>query len=267
MRGWLGLLLPLLLSCGAAAVEPAAPLPGTVRDPAGSTLTPALADAVHPPEDEKSLDPPRPYADRVADLAAVRRDLGRDWMNATTAARKSTVLTRARETLHEAIVEQLIPPWHGTEWGFYGTSQTPGQGTIACGYFVSTVLRDAGLRVERVRLAQQASSHIARTFAGGGTKWFSRAPHLRVVEYIEDQGPGLYVVGLDYHVGFLTWDGSGPVRMCHSSVLWPGSVLCEEAAKSEAMLSEVHVVGDVLTDRVVEAWIEGKAIPTSTPND
>ena len=265
------LLFALLLpACGVAdAFDPSARQPGTVPGPDGATLAPALVDAIHT-EAEKELPAqaaarPRPYSEVIDDLAAVRKELGRDWMNATTSAAKESVLAEARTTLHEGIVEDLIPPWYGTEWAFYGTSQTPGKGTIACGYFVSTVLRDAGLRVERVRLAQQASSHIARTFAGGATTWFSNQPHLRVIEHVEEQGAGLYAIGLDYHVGLLSFDGVGPVRMCHSSVLWPTSVLCEDAAKSEAMLSTVHVVGEVLTDRVVEAWIEGKAIVTSTP--
>lgn len=236
--------LLLLPSCGRAdAVLPTPP-------PPSGPSTPEVAVPV------------RTYEQVVADLTARRRELGRDWMNATQPGEKPAVLQAARAALHRTLVEDLIPPWFGTEWAFYGTSQTPGQGQIACGYFVSTVLRDAGLRVERVRLAQQASSNIARTFAGGATKRFSRAPHLRVVEYVEEQGAGVYIIGLDYHVGLLTWDGEGPVQMCHSSVLWPGSVLCEDAGSSEAMISGVHVVGAVLTDAVVEAWIEGKAIPT-----
>jgi hypothetical protein len=218
---------------------------------------------------EEALTPPaasvRLYTEVVDDLEARRKELGRGWMNATQPGSKAPVLEAARTALHESIVGELIPPWYGTEWAFYGTSQTPGKGEVACGYFVSTVLRDAGLRVERVRLAQQASSHIARTFAGRDTKRFGNTSRLRVVEYVQEQGRGLYVVGLDYHVGLLAYDGEGPVRMCHSSVLFPGSVLCEDAAKSEAMLSEVHVVGEVLTDPVVEAWIEGKAIPTHLP--
>lgn len=72
---------------------------------------------------------------------------------------------------------------------------------------------------------------------------------------------GIYIVGLDYHVGFLVYDGDA-VQMCHSSVLWPGTVLCEPAAKAEAMHSMVHVVGPVLTDDVLRRWAQGKAFPT-----
>ena len=67
--------------------------------------------------------------------------------------------------LLDTVRDELIPPWVGTEWAFYGTTQTPGEGEIACGYFVSTVLRDAGVKVERVKLAQQASEYIVKTFA------------------------------------------------------------------------------------------------------
>src|SRR6187455_2399459 len=42
-----------------------------------------------------------------------------------------------------AVVETIIPGWIGTAWNFNGTSEKPQQGSIACGYFVTTILRDA----------------------------------------------------------------------------------------------------------------------------
>src|ERR1700741_5295000 len=53
--------------------------------------------------------------------------------------------------------DSLLPCWYGTPWGFYGTTEEPGQGTIACGYFVTTVLRDAGCSLQRIKLAQYPS--------------------------------------------------------------------------------------------------------------
>lgn len=42
------------------------------------------------------------------------------------------------------IIDSLMPCWYGTPWDFNGCTTEPGKGSIACGYFVSTVLRDAG---------------------------------------------------------------------------------------------------------------------------
>src|SRR4051812_5282380 len=53
-----------------------------------------------------------------------------------------------------AVVETIIPEWIGTAWNFYGTSEKPHEGTIACGYFVTTILRDAGVNLARIKLAQ-----------------------------------------------------------------------------------------------------------------
>jgi len=238
----------LLLLAGCAPPSPAA-------------TTPPLPTEEPDPIDEV---PPRSYDDVLADLAAARRALGTRWNAA--APDRPALLAEARSALHAAIRDDIIPPWFGTPWEFYGTSEIPGQGSIACGYFVTTVLRDAGIRLARVQLAQQASEHIVRTFADRGevTRTHGRAA-LEVVQEIKERGAGLYTIGLDFHVGLLSWDGEGRVEMCHSSVLAPGTVICEDAARSEAMISGIHVLGPVLSDRVVEAWIEGRGVPTALP--
>ncbi|MCO4768669.1 MAG: hypothetical protein KDA24_01470 [Deltaproteobacteria bacterium] len=259
----------LLVGCTAqSAPTPPGSLPGTRFTSAGALPDDDLATALLAEDAPKPLsDRPRSrsYAEVEGDIEARRKELGREWMNAP-AADKVSVRDEARDYLARTIRQDLIPPWYGTPWEFYGTSQTPGEGSIACGYFVSTVLQDAGLRVARVQLAQQASEHIVRTFADRGevAYTYGRAP-LEVVRDVKKRGAGLYSIGLDYHVGLLSWDGEGPVEMCHSSVLAPGTVICEDAVQAEAMLSHVHVLGPVLSDRVVEAWIKGKGVPTALP--
>ena len=48
-----------------------------------------------------------------------------------------------------AITNTIAPAWIGTKWDFNGITEVPQQGKIACGYFVTTVLRDAGLPAVR----------------------------------------------------------------------------------------------------------------------
>ncbi|MDF1563178.1 MAG: hypothetical protein P1V51_09050 [Deltaproteobacteria bacterium] len=173
-----------------------------------------------------------------------------------------TELALARRILLETIAGELLPAWEGTPWAFHGTSETPGEGEIACGYLVSTVLRDAGLGVERVALARQASERIIQTLTDEAHIWrFRRRPVSEVLARVREEGEGLYLIGLDYHVGFLVNRG-GKIEMCHSSVLPPGHALCRDAAKDPAMLSDYHVLGRLLTDRMVRRWLKGQPFPT-----
>ena len=42
------------------------------------------------------------------------------------------------------ISHHLFSQWKKTAWDFNGTATKPGDGPIACGYFVTTLLRDIG---------------------------------------------------------------------------------------------------------------------------
>ena len=102
----------------------------------------------------------RDYTAVVAKLEAERVKLSLRYQQSGTAAQRADVVAQARTIVTASIFKEIFPSWYGTPWDFYGTTQAPQQGKIACGYFVSTVLRDAGWRVQRVRLAQQASENI-----------------------------------------------------------------------------------------------------------
>jgi hypothetical protein len=208
-----------------------------------------------------------PIAERYrADLEELERTRLRA-ADALRAARgwkeRAAVLESARRELLAALTGKLIPAWFGTRWAFYGTSETPGEGTIACGYFVTTVLRDAGLRIERVKLAQQASERIVQTLVP--KQRIVRFSNLRPAEVVAAlrarEGEGLYVVGLDYHVGFLHL-GPDEARFCHSAFLEPVAVLCEPAAESAGLVSGYTVAGKLLSESMLEAWLDGRAIRT-----
>ena len=80
---------------------------------------------------------------------------------------KAKIREIARKKLLEVLQTDIFPAWYGTTWDFNGISQTPGEGKIACGYFVSTCLRDAGFNVPRIRMAQQPSQRIIGQYLNG----------------------------------------------------------------------------------------------------
>lgn len=201
----------------------------------------------------------------VVDYEAARQRLSaeRERLAVSRAGRsEAEVLEEARDVVFRALVDELIPAWHGTPWAFHGTSTTPREGEIACGYYVSTLLLHADFDVERVRLAQQASENIIKTFtARSDIHRFSSRPASDVVDRVQRDGRGIYILGLDYHAALLVNDGDA-VQMCHASYLGEGRALCEPALTSAAMVSNYRVVGKLLDDAMMRKWLQGEGFAT-----
>jgi hypothetical protein len=188
-----------------------------------------------------------PYLEQVAALEVTRQQTPR---------------VEAREALFDAITE-LLPRWTGTAWSFYGDAEEPGVEPVACGYFVSVILRDAGLRVERRRLAQQASEHIIQTLVPEAKiRRFRDRPASEVVAHVGARD-GVTIVGLDDHVGFLISEG-GVVRFCHSDAFDERGPVCEDPLTAAGFVSRYRVTGELLHDGVLDGWLAGKPWPTVT---
>jgi hypothetical protein len=156
-----------------------------------------------------------------------------------------------------AVAETIIPGWIGTPWDFNGTSEKPQKDSIACGYFVTTILRDAGLNLARVKLAQCASEQMIVSLVQ--SKYVLRFSNITMegfIQSIKEQGYGLYIVGLDNHTGFIYNDGD-EIYFIHSTFVGTRNVQKEKAALSSVLQqSKYKVLGKISTDeKVLERWI------------
>lgn len=71
-----------------------------------------------------------------------------------------------------------------------------------------------------------------------------------------DMGDGLYIIGLDFHVGMLRVTGDDD-RFIHASYV-THTVIDEDAATAEPIVSSKYrVVGKLLDDRMNERWLTG----------
>ncbi len=178
-----------------------------------------------------------------------------------TAGRKSWAHFSATEKerfFTNAVTKTIIPAWIGTSWDFYGTTETPQKGKIACGYFVTTVLRDAGLPLARIKLAQCASEEMIRTLvAKQHIQCFSNVPMNDFINTIKAGGYGLYIIGLDNHTGFIFRD-SDDIRFIHSTFLGTRNVQNEAAAGSPIIAaSKYRVIGKISADEAsLKRWVE-----------
>ncbi len=156
-----------------------------------------------------------------------------------------------------AVAETIMPNWIGTKWDYNGISEKPQQGNIACGYFVTTVLRDAGLNLARIKLAQCASEQMITTLIQ--PKYIRRFSNVDIavfIQAIQQQGYGLYIVGLDNHTGFIYNDNS-QIYFIHSTFVGTRNVQKETAASSWVLKqSKYKVLGKLSADeRVLERWL------------
>ena len=208
-------------------------------------------------------DPPD-YRDLLTKVESERETLALKYDQATSETEKDRIVTQAREAVIRSLYTEIFPHWYGTAWDFNGTTEVPGQGKIACGYFVSTVLRDAGWRVQRARLAQQASENIILSLTGEPyIKRFRRVAIRDFVKTVKEWGPGVYVVGLDIHIGFIVNSGD-EVYFVHASYVEPFAVVKENALESKILqASKYRVLGKITADdEFIEKWLLRKEIIT-----
>lgn len=155
------------------------------------------------------------------------------------------------------ILLNLSTFWVGTPWDFNGVTQEPGKGQIACGYFVTTLLRDAGVTLNRVKLAQCASGLIISSqVQPANRKNYSALPFDDFIAEIKKKGKGVFLIGLDYHTGFLINDGT-ELYFVHSNYIGREGVVKETAATSRALrASKWRSTGWLTNDRqFLEKWM------------
>ncbi|MGV3631190.1 MAG: hypothetical protein ACO1O6_08285 [Bacteroidota bacterium] len=176
---------------------------------------------------------------------------------AADSANQKKVLADAKKQLFTLITGDLIPCWYGTKWDFNGTTETPGQGSIACGYFVTTVLRDAGIRLNRYTYAQMASEAMILRLTSK-VRRFSNADKATVERYIRQTPYGIFIAGLDNHTGFII-KTKDSIHFVHSVAYEDvDGVVSQELDEATIFnLSQYKILGEILHEDMVRHWLEG----------
>lgn len=163
-----------------------------------------------------------------------------------------------RTAFIKQITRKVFPYWYGTKWDYNGTTQMPHQGSIACGYFVTTTLRDMGVPINRVKMAQCASEEMIRSLVS--KQHIHHLSGLSLNEFetrISKLGNGLYIIGLDNHTGFIFIDGSDHFFI-HSTGWFPFKVVKDKISESSVLSkSKYRVVGKVSDDDAfLKKWVQ-----------
>ena len=209
---------------------------------------------------------PETYETLSGKLEEDRQRLRQRYRQASNNSERSKILGEARILLEDCL-PRLMRCWLGTPWDFNGTAHEPGGGKVACGYFVSSVLQDAGFRIEWALLAQQASQNILGTFIPREEmNLLVGVAYEEFLAAVESCGSGIYIVGLDSHVAFLVVTGEGEIRFIHSSGASPYCVVDEARDEARVLRSSNYRVTGNLTasGEVVRSWLLGTEFKTQT---
>lgn len=198
------------------------------------------------------------YADLISSVENRRALFQKEYEDAEESARNQ-ILEKAEAYLLTVITQDFFDQWAGTEWDFNGTTRTPRKGKIACGYFITTVLFDAGFKIPRVKWAQQASEYYITRMTSEVKRFSNQTPEF-MENYFLEHPDGLYIVGLDNHVGFVYKSGE-EVTFTHASYYDPKIGVQTESLDGDNPFakSAYRVVGRILGKEMIEKWILGES--------
>jgi len=120
---------------------------------------------------------------------------------------------------------------------------------------VTVILRDAGFNVSRIKSGQLASEVFIEKLTKT-IKRFSNAKMESVIDYIKNNSDGLYIVGLDSHVGFISKKGE-KIAFIHSNYYSPHvKVMAQNLTETSPLTdSKYRILGKILDVEMTKKWI------------
>ena len=211
------------------------------------------------------------YGVLLQQVTARQRELGARYAAARGARARSAIRDEARRFVVETLVSQVFPAWMGmpSAGGPQATASLPHQPGmyISCSYFLTAALQNAGLVLEsRARFAQAPAAWIEKALLppGGQIHRYGNLAPEELERRLVELGDGLYVVGLNIHVGFIVVRDRH-ARFVHSSYTPPGTVVDEPVVSSLAIAlsrSKGYWISPLFRDdRIVELWLRRQPVP------
>ena len=166
------------------------------------------------------------------------------------------------------LVNQIIPYWYQTPWSFEGHTAIPKEGTIACGYFVSTTLKDAGLNINRYKLAQQNPFNEASTLALNKPviEIHNETIAANIKELQQRLKSGIYFIGFaQSHVGYL-FKQKEQLFVIHSDYLSAEGVRIEAVEQSAVfgMFHQLYIAEISTNELFLKKWLSQEKIKVRT---
>ena len=161
--------------------------------------------------------------------------------------------------LFKLVNDDIYNYWQGTPWAFYGKTQQPKVGNIACGYFVTNTLTDLGFKINRIDLAEGLSGDMIKKLCVN-IKSFNSLKKLD--SYLAQQPVNsVFIIGLDFHTGYVIKTASGCYFM-HSYYLNNIGVIKEKIDESEILsTNKFFMIGSLTANNMLlQKWVGNRVI-------
>jgi hypothetical protein len=164
-----------------------------------------------------------------------------------------------RNYLFKLIDEDIYNYWVGTPWDFYGKTQQPKTGGIACGYFVTTTLTDLGFKIDRVGLAECRSGDMIKKLCVGIHSFYSLN---KLNSYLAKQPiNSVFIIGLDFHTGYVVKTAAG-CYFFHSYYINKQGVIREKINASQSLsTNKFFMIGSLTANtNLLRKWVADKLV-------
>ncbi len=197
------------------------------------------------------------YPEKIKEIEEERIRVQKLYLSADSIT-KDSIISESRKYLIITLKNEILPAWYGTPWSYGGMTKLPGKGSIACGYFITNVLCDIGYKIPRIKWAQSASETFINILSEYNVKRFRKKSLEELKKYIVLLGEGIYLIGLDNHVGFIIYSNN-QINFTHSNYYNPSVGVMSQDLFSLSPLtnSSYRVIGKLFSNQMVENWIMG----------
>lgn len=201
--------------------------------------------------------PKKEYELAKTNIVKLRSVLGKKYSKISDKNRQDQFLDSTMLVFTDYLITNIVPHWYETKWSFEGHSAIPNEGEIACGYFVSTTLRDMGLNLNRYNLAQQGPEEEVASISIDKKSMITVKNHQldSIFTILKTKyNPALYFIGLDFHVGYL-YLKDNQSYFIHSNYI-DGHVMIENTINSKAFRSEKYFISNITGNRLLaKKWL------------
>lgn len=198
------------------------------------------------------------YSRTIEALESYRAAQWKEYQEANSSTKKE-ILADVRKRLTGDLCNEIFPAWYGTEWSSGGSSVQPGEGSISGWHFLATSLEHSGFKIDKSNMTRQPAEKIIVSMTKGKKFVLAGKQMKDAVDKLQKEGDGLYIVGLDRHIGFVSVKGID-VRFIHASYYKPNTmVMCEPATGENPFYdSRYRVFGKLMEDEMLVEWMKGE---------
>lgn len=166
------------------------------------------------------------------------------------------------------LTDKIIPHWLGTPWSFEGHTSVPGEGEIACGYFISTTLKDVGFNLDRYKFAQQLPIHEGKTLSLGKQLLEINSNSTdEIISILRDSlQEGIYFIGFDQsHVGYIQ-KKDVQLFVIHSNYIGAEGVVIEKIEDSQVFsyYNRIYIAEISRNAALMKKWVKGEMVQVVT---